>query len=184
MIKSMLNSRVELKRSVVAFTGLTTSTAGSITPITQGIVQGDTVSTRDGNQLLVMRLVVRHNLVINTGVQCSQRVIIFWDNQANAAQPVVTDVLDSASFITGFNIPNAQSNRFHILHDEFIVTSLNGANSGVDHVWTFPLHHKVTYTGTTNVATANGKGAMYILYIADNANALFGTSLEVSFTDA
>jgi hypothetical protein len=183
-VKREISRNLEHKRVVVAFSGLNTSTGGTITPITQGIIQGDTISTRDGGQLTVRNLIVRHNLVLNSGNQTSQRVIIFADRQANGAQPTVTDVLDSASFITGFNPVNAQTRRFRILHDEFIVTTLSGANAGTDHVWQFPLNHRVTYNAATNVAGANGKGALFVLYIADTATALFASSFEVEFTDA
>jgi len=184
MIASSIAFSQELKRYVVAFTGVTTSTAGSITPITQGVIQGDSLTTRDGDQLILKQLIMRYQLALNTGNSTSQRVIIFSDNQANGATPTVTDVLNSASWITGYNPVTFQSGRFKVWHDEYVVTTLSGHNAVNDKVWKFNLKHKITYLDVTNNATANGKGAMFVLFIADGANSLFSASFELHFTDS
>jgi len=184
MIRDTIASQVELKRYVVAFTSIATTTAGSVTPITQGIVQGDSILTRDGDQVIIKRLTVRYQLTMNTGLANCNRVIIFWDNQNNGSTPAVTDVLNSASWITGYNPVVQQQKRFHILRDTFVVASNQGSNTTTDRVWNFKLNHRVTYLDTTNVATANGRGAMFILFISDGTNALTSASISIEFTDA
>ncbi len=184
MVRSMIAANVELKRYVVAFTGITTSTAGSVSPVTQGIVQGDSLLTRDGDQIIVKNLWIRYQLTMNTGMVNTQRLIVFWDNQANGATPAVGEVLNSASWITGYNPVIQQQRRFHILLDKAVVASNNGSNTSNNREWKFKLNHRVTFLGTTDVATANGRGAMFVLFISDGANALYSASFSIEFTDS
>ncbi len=184
MIKGVIGQALEQKRYVVASTGLTTSAAGTVSPITQGIIQGDTVSTRDGNQIVVHQVVFRHQLIASAASLVAQRVIVFSDTMADGATPAVADVLDSASFITGYNVANAQERRFHIIHDQFVTSSSTGQNFNAMHTWTFKLNKKVTYNAATNVAGANGRNSLFVLFIADSAIASYGLSYEVKFTDA
>lgn len=185
MVKSSILSSMELKRYVVAFTGVATTTAGSITPVTQGIIQGDSLLSRDGDQIVVKHFDFR--LVMSpggAGTECMQRIIIFWDNQANSAQPAVTDVLNSASYITGYNPVVQQQNRFHILFDKFVQCVSTTVYAKHPIHYRVKLNHKVTFLDTTNVATASGKGAMYVLFISDNVNGVNNASFELHFTDA
>lgn len=185
IVRSSILASQELKRYVVAFTGQNTSTTGSVSPVTQGIIQGDSLLTRDGDQILVKKLVFRYQLEFSSGGSATtQRVIIFWDNQANGATPAVTDVLNSASYITGYQPVLQQQGRFHILLDEFFTSVANGQNGKNALVRTFKLNHKTTFLDLTNVATANGKGALFVLFLADAANGLYSASYEVHFTDS
>ncbi len=181
-VDSVLASKLEQKRFVVAFTGLTTTTGGTVTPVTQGVIQGDTGSTRDGNQIFLKELVFRHFLTAVT-LAVTQRVIVFIDTMADAATPVVLDVLDTASFITGYNVPNTQERRFKIIHDEMVVASVTGSNFQVDHTWRFKINKKITYQAATNISGANGKNAMFVLFISDGVNGSYAGSFELVFTD-
>ncbi len=91
MIKSSIMAAAELKRYVVSFTGVATTTAGAVTPITQGIVLGDSLVTRDGDQCIIRKLTIRHQSTLATGSANSLRIIVFWDNQANGSTPSVNN---------------------------------------------------------------------------------------------
>ncbi len=182
MIKGAIDRQLEHKRFVVTSTGLTTTTAGTISPVTQGVIQGDAGNTRDGNQILLQEFVFRHQLIAS--VSCAQRVIVFSDTMADGATPAIADVLDSASYLTGYNIANMQERRFHIFHDEIVMSSTNASNADNVHVWRLRINRKVTYNAATNVSGANGKNAVFVLFISDSVVSTYGLSFELKFTDA
>ncbi len=184
IVDSKIANQAELKRYVVLATTLTTSSAGAISPITQGIAQGDTLSTRDGNQIVVKHLVVRRRLVALAASFVAQRMIVFWDSMAQGAVPAVTDVLNSANLVDGFNPTTMQQRRFHVLADTYLASVANGANAVATQRIPVKLNHRVTFDAATNVASANGRGAMFCLFIGDVNTGTYDFSFEVEFTDS
>ncbi len=184
MIKGSVSHLVELKLFNVAFAGLSTTTGGTVSPVTQGVEQGDGSGQRDGAQLLLKGVLVRHTLYCNTGISVVQRVIVFVDRMNDGATPAVTDVLNTASFLSPYSIQTVQAKRFKILHDECVVSTTTGSNGANVHFWRFKQDMKVSFNGTTNVAASNGRNAVFVLFIGDGTNGLYSGSYEVHFVDA
>lgn len=183
MVRNALTTQLEQKRYTVTFGGLATSTAGTVTPISQGVIQGDTANSRDGNQMFLHQLIFRHNLLAGT-FATTQRVLVVVDTMADSAAPIVTDVLATANYLDGLNIANAQEKRFHVLHDEYVMASTTGNNFSCTHAWKLRVNRKVTYNAATNITAANGRNALFVVFISDNALATYSGSFELLFTDA
>lgn len=90
--------------------------------VLNAIGQGDTATSRDGNQLKLQRLSVKGFLQGNGsyGINQVARVIIFWDKQNKIS--AVSDFLDSG-YLASINAVNAhkdQPNKYqtYVLHDK------------------------------------------------------------------
>lgn len=172
-------------------------TSGVIECLTE-IPQGDTASTRDGNQVSLrsIRLTAKVQNDGTAGISSTYRIIVFQDKQqVSDTSPAVGDVLLSASPISNYNYPDV-TKRFKILYDKLFTirndafyntsttsaTSLPGAR--VLRKFLYPTMKNAKYNGTTG--TDYQKNMVYILYIADTAEA--GNTLDVrcqvSFTDS
>ncbi len=182
MIEGKLAATLERKRVTAVSGSNTHTTSGAVFAVTQSIVQGDSLTTRDGNQLVVRRLTLRHYETTGT-TSAVQRIILFWDNQSNGVAPGVTDVLAAADLKSGYSTLAFQQRRFHVLLDEYVDTSAAG-RVAVVRTHTFNLNHKVFYNGTTDVAGSNGKGSMWLLFISDVTTGTYGYGQDIEFYDA
>lgn len=185
MIKSTLVNNQELKRFTIVSLGNAATTAGTVSTISQGIIQGDTVSTRDGNQAVLKRIVFRYNQISAlASTTTSLRFILFSDSQANGVVPTVADVLDSPFVVSAYAPSQFMSNRFKIIKDVVHSTTLTAATYSINHVFDMKMHTKLTFLGPTSVAASNGKNAVYLLVIGDNTGATYGVGFDLHFTDS
>jgi hypothetical protein len=182
----MIDSRIEHKVHTFVLGSTAFATAGLITPLTQAIVEGSDINQRDGTEILVRKLAVKFSGAAGAAGSTTARVVIFSDMMAQGGVPAVLDLLDSATYIAGYAPTNVQRNRFKILYDRPMVLVDTATNGNVMRELKFTLNHKVFYSGSTNVAGANGKGALFILFIASNIGGgpAYNFSVETIFTDA
>jgi hypothetical protein len=149
------------------------SSAGSIVPITQALVQGDNLDNRTGDKVTLTDLHVSINMAANAVALATQqgtiRHILFYDTMANGAVPSVADVLQSASVTGRYTAVNLLKKRFRIIWD--FTQPL--VNTSATHVIHRELHERsktpVFYQDGTNIAGANSKNAMFMLVITDQA---------------
>lgn len=198
VVKSILDSRVEHKQAVFDFTASTLS-AGVVTNISEAIVQGDGVDQRSGNQIIVESIDYHMTSIAVAEATSTLRVILFIDRINIGSRPVVTDVLSVANPSSSYQVQGRVQNRYKILSDFFLLTSKatgsfstgtgNGVRSGLPEVATayhkLRLKDKVFYNAATAVATANGKGAIHMLFIdTANTQANYRVGMNLAFTDS
>jgi len=163
----VVRSIAEKKVYVGGATGQTTSAAGTVWALTQGIVQGDAVNTRDGTQITIQNIHVRVDAFMPTAtIAAGVRVIIFSDSQNNGSLPAVVDVLNSASYIAPYSIIQQVTKRFRVHADSMRNLTAGGTQQVVFNI-SRDLTQKISYNGTTDVAASNGKNAVFMLIITD-----------------
>lgn len=166
-IKQAIANTAEKKVLVGSATTQTTTNVGQVWALTQGIVQGDAVNSRDGTQITIQSYRLKADVFMPTAtIAAGVRIIIFTDSQNNGSLPSVTDVLATNSFISQYSIIQQVTNRFHIHHD----VTKNLTAGGIQQVvfdLSKSMRHKVSYNGTTDVAASNGKNALFALIITD-----------------
>lgn len=184
----------------------TMTAAGDVVTLT-GIAQGDTASSRDGNDITVRSIRVNGYVSLRAdsavALNCPPqlyRMIVFQDRQQVAdTEPAVTDVLLTADLSSNYNYPNVKD-RFKILYDKKfklqvqapcanataqVAQDINGHDK-----WFFPSMKHLTYNGTT--AADLQKGHVYMILITDALQALGASNnsvvipalnWQVAFTD-
>jgi len=176
-----LDRMLEHKRFALISNINTNATAGTINNLTNGIIQGDDINQRSGDQIRIKshRLMVRASAIT---VNQTFRFVWFRDNMNRGTTPTVLEVLNSANFMSQLAPAPLQQKRFTILADfqldcnvagEAIkshVLNINGTN--------------VFYNGATAVAASNGPGALFLLEIGDSLTGLYDFSYEPIYTDA
>lgn len=175
-------SRPELKDITSAFT-LTTGAGPvwSALQLVNPIPQGTTPSSRIGRKLVLKSIVSRYALTPGTGQ--GARWMIVYDHAPNGALPLITDILSADSINAHVNLTN--SDRFMILHDEYINTFATGSvyvnkyyrkftDQGLQSQWT---------TATTGTIADVVTGAIYCMSITSAAAGTFATTVRVRFTD-
>ncbi len=182
----MLNARREMK--YFSDNSETTVAAnGSIVPMSQGIITGDTADTRDGNQIQTCKIDINLTLALDADALVDTvRFIVFADQQANSVYPTVTDIIVAADPNASLTRNVKVTKRFKILHDALIPLSIGGNNRIVVHRKSLPFRHTITYSGTGNVEASNSKGALYFLICGDLTVELSAYNLDyaISFYDS
>ncbi|CAA24714.1 coat protein [Satellite tobacco mosaic virus] len=180
-VKRMINTHLEHKRFALINSGNTNATAGTVQNLSNGIIQGDDINQRSGDQVRI----VSHKLhVRGTAITVSQtfRFIWFRDNMNRGTTPTVLEVLNTANFMSQYNPITLQQKRFTILKDVTLNCSLTG-ESIKDRIINLP-GQLVNYNGATAVAASNGPGAIFMLQIGDSLVGLWDSSYEAVYTDA
>jgi len=195
VVKSILDSRVEHKQITFDFSA-TSLSAGVVTNITEGIVQGDGVNNRSGNQIIVDHIDFHISAVSAANVSSYLRVILLVDRINLGSRPSVTDVISTAVPSSSYAVQGRVQNRFKILADFNLLTSQannsNGTNvilSGLPAIaatkHTIRLRDKVYYNAATAVAGANGKGAIHMLFIDQtNSGCTYTVGMNIAYTDS
>lgn len=83
-----------------------------------GMAPGSTASDRVGRKIVMTTLLIRWRAqMVITGIQGANfRILVVYDKQANAALPVITDILDSNDVLARQNLSNRD--RFIVLVDK------------------------------------------------------------------
>lgn len=187
IVKGMLEHEQEQKRFNVSIASVVLTTAGLVQPVTQHIIQGDSLITRDGNQLILKELDLAWYASQATAVPRLYRMICFVDTMNNGTLPAVTDVLTAATPISGYNVTNLENGRFKILVDDQVATVGTSASGAFFRRHKLKLNKKIMYLGTTFVTGANGKNSIWVLTIADSilaADTLNQLDWAIKFTDS
>lgn len=183
MVKQMINARAEHKNYINQQLATVISTVGAVINLSNTIIQGDNYNNRSGS---VIRLINQKFIIRVTGVTFSStnRFILFKDMENNGVTPATTDVLDAASFVAGYNSQEVvQQKRFVILKDWITNNNLNGETI-TSMVYKTNRPSTVYYNGPTAIASANGKGAYFLLAIGSSAAAVFDFSWQGVYTDS
>jgi len=179
----MINRRAEHKVLSTTNTANTVSTAGTVINLSNNIVQGDNFDNRSGDTI---RMISTKFMLEFQGVATDSmnRYILFRDMQNLGTTPAVTDVLNSASFISGYDGLNVyQQKRFIIMKDWVSTNNIAGQTLTAD-VYKTNRPYKIYYNGAASVASANGKGALFVLVIGSGSTATFNLSSELVYTDS
>lgn len=160
-IRGLVNS--EKKHHDVTWTP-TVNTTGTTRSLTS-IAQGDGISTRDGNSILVKSLYFRMSSQLNSGATASfVRFIVFQDKQQVAdTTPGVTDVLETADYLSHLN--RANLGRFKILRD--VTYGLDGNTVVRVFKRYIYLNTHIRYNGTAS--TDIQKNGLHVLAISNEA---------------
>lgn len=123
-VKALLN--VEVKNFDIQQTVANMSTTPFILQLSN-IPQGDTTSTRDGNQLKTMGLELGYSLIVNATLpRTIVRIIVVCDKQTNQAIYNIDDLLEDSSagdnIVSPYNLNNRH--RFNIIYDRVHSLSL------------------------------------------------------------
>jgi hypothetical protein len=164
------------------------SNAGAVVQITQGIIQGATAQTRDGNSINVKEVdVTWQSALAAASGQDWVRMIVFIDRFANGVYPAVSEILMSPATSSPLEKANFITHRFKILFDKVIPMS-SGGNSKVTSIRKkIKLNnHHVEFLAATSLQSANGPGAMYYLLLGDAASnqSTLTVNAAVKFYDA
>lgn len=180
-IRRALAQTLEHKRFALVNTTNSNATAGIVINLTNGIVQGDDVNQRSGDQIRIRshRLVVRASAIT---VSQTFRFIWFRDNMNRGTTPAVTEVLNTANFMSQYSPAPLQQKRFTILKD--VVVNCNLAGESIKSRTFEVPGMPVFYNGATAVAASNGPGALFLLEIGDSLTGLYDFSYEPVYTDA
>lgn len=172
---------LEHKRFALVSTTNSNATAGIVNNLTNGIIQGDDINQRSGDQVLIKfhKLTIRASAVT---VNQTFRFIWFRDNMNRGTTPGVTEVLNTANFMSQLAPAPMQQKRFTILAD--FQLDCNVAGEAIKSKVLGQGGTSVYYNGATAVAASNGPGALFLLEIGDSLTGLFDYSYEPIYTDA
>lgn len=185
-IKTIQN-RQELKHLDRVFAGQTiTTTEGPF--LLNGIAIGDTDILRDGNEITCTS--IQWRLRFQTDLDriasgCVIRMIVFWDRQANGADPTLALLLDLSVITNRLDAPynhNTQE-RFKILHDQIIIMepmSISDFDVTTGTTTTFvprvtykkgkrQLNRITKYDGATNAIDDIVSNSLYVIFVSDLA---------------
>jgi Na+-transporting NADH:ubiquinone oxidoreductase subunit NqrF len=172
---------LEKKRFALISNGNSNATAGIVNNLTNGIIQGDDINQRSGDQIHIMS----HTLKVRASaitVNQTFRFIWFRDNMNRGTTPTVTEVLNTANYMSQYAPAALQQKRFTILRDVMLNCNVNGESIKSRSI-SIP-GGVVYYNGATAVAASNGPGALFLLTIGDSLTGLFDFSYEPIYTDA
>jgi hypothetical protein len=184
-VLNILRSVAERKAFNGIVTAQATSNSGTVWPITQGIVQGDSVITRDGAEITLQNVRLKLDVFMPTAtIAAGVRVIMFSDTQNNGSMPAFLDVLTANSLIAPYSVIQQVTNRFRIHADITKNLTAGGIQQVVVDI-NKKLEQKVFYTGTTDVPAANGKNAVFFLIVTDVATGFptYDFAYNVRFLD-
>jgi len=153
---------------------------GNITTL-NALATGTDYNTRTGRKILMKSLMIRMTINPLPAVSAPSgdaiRIIIFYDEQTNAAVPVISDVLQTSSWNSQLNLNNRD--RFRVVCDKFIgmpaSTYTAGAlvaGSPVTKVMKKYRKFRLEsiYNGSGATVAAIQTGGLFILYIAEANN--------------
>lgn len=188
MIDSKMNQNLEMYRLDVSSSG-SINIAGTMFPLTQGIVVGDTAFERSGEAITVKELDVHIKMTASnasTFRTAFARVIIFCDTMNNANTPSTADVITTTDTSACYADEVWKTKRVKILFDQVFNTgSINAASNKQIHR-VIQVNRKVFYQGSTNVAASNGPNSLWMyVWSDDNTNTpLIQSNIKIKYHDA
>lgn len=121
---SMLNTEEKRKDYIPSIFNITNT---GIIFEHSSLLQGTSSTTRVGQEIRMKDFFMRYSLSLNAAATSNNvRVIVFLDRQPNGAIPLVTDILQTATYYSPMNALKAK--RFKILCDDMYSLSANFPN--------------------------------------------------------
>ncbi len=142
--------------------------SGSIISLSS-IAQGDSSITREGLQIKPRHLLFRLHVNTHASATATQvRIIIFTDKQQNATAPTVAELLETDSVM--FFPEHDTRPRFKIHRDMlFMVDPTTLQQRFKKGMIKFGKSAKIWYKGVAAAATSNGKNALYMYIVSNEA---------------
>ncbi len=184
--KAMLN--VEYKCIDNTFSNQAVDSATPIISEITNVAQGDTATSRDGNQIKLTQVVI--NLLFTLrGVNTGMRYILVHDKQTNGAAFTMGDLLASTgvqqSLVSALNIDNKY--RFRVLADKKFTLTDSGANKKVVKKIFIPnLNIRMRFDGITNSITDITSSSLALVLLSEDTGAaspLMSAFIRVRFVD-
>lgn len=176
------------------------ATAGSIEDSINLVAQGVTESERIGRKCVLKSVSWRYKVDLpeqdaqgTPGAGDTLRIIMFLDKQANGATAAITDVLETATHQSFYNLAN--QNRFSILCDKLHNINYAGlASDGAGVVSqalviqnkTFykKLDLPIEFSGTTGAITEIRSNNIGVILISDRGVCGFSSQIRIRFADS
>nr|WRQ64671.1 structural protein [Riboviria sp.] len=183
LVNRALQKRLETKVFAQGAIGAATTTAGTVVQLTTGISQGDSNSTRTGDQIMIHHLKFYFRFTAVTTSQ-SVRVVLFRDRLNQSALPAVADLLINGVWISPYTTTKQiQEKRFTILLDETLDCNINGETVKSMTVERSNIG-RCSYTGNAGTASDAGPGALFFIIIGSASTGLYDYESTIRFTDA
>ncbi len=164
--KKLLNVERKFKDTKITTTGI--STGGRVDSLVL-LSQGDGGSTRDGEQVKFVSILLKYILKIGASASATFfRVILVHDKQANGTKASITDYLEDISASDAIISPNNLSNkfRFRTLYDR--VHSMSGTGNQTIHAKVYKtIDTKVRYSGNAGDETDLSSSNILIMLVSD-----------------
>jgi len=170
------------------------SSTGTITPTINIIVQGITESNRIGRKVVLRKIGWRYNLnFVSQAVMATTsdtvRLIVYQDKQTNGATAAVTDILESASFLSFNNLSN--SGRFRILldqhHSMHAPTAIAGPVTGeldVHAGWFKDVNIPIEFSAATGAIAEIRSNNIGVLVISGVGGTKLTSKFRLRFSDS
>ncbi len=157
--------------------------------------EGDSVTTRDGNQILVKDVMVRGLLTTATdeaAVPSLTRLMVVMDYEQDSTSLFSTTDLLQSDDIDSFKKMDQNQRRFSILYDKVHYCGSQNSTTGVTtdpaKKWIeikIRLNRKVYYNGASATEASLGRGKLHFCLISDAANLVdFEGTSRVTFQDS
>lgn len=181
-MRSILHREAEKKVAVVGGSATSITTAGTVINLSNGIAQGDEFYQRSGDKITILHQQLKTRFVALTTSQTC-RFILFVDRFNQGTTPVVLDVLSTANYISTYaQLDVIQQRRFGIIRDWTVDCSIAGRDI-VSNTKFINGDYTVYFNGSTFVASANGKGALFLMVIGSAATGIYDHNWEASYID-
>lgn len=186
--------RDELKFVDTTVSGL--ATIGGTVNLLNGVTQGTDYNNRIGRKFTMKSLMVRIGISYGNvaGVGSTGniiRILVVYDAQTNTVTPAVTDVLQSANYLSPMNLNNRD--RFKILSDKWWNTDAFVFAAGAITNGTFTPQMEKYYKkinletqngGTNNLVGSITTGGVFLIVISGGAGNLVDVYTRVRYTDS
>jgi hypothetical protein len=187
-VKQILVSRVEHKNIASTTANIDYSASGVVSLISTDIAQGDDLGNRSGDSIRPLKLTFRICSFVTVDTFQAFRFIVFQDTMSYGATPAVTDVLNSANYLSPFSPLNVQAKRFKILIDHCGQNVDSAANQILEITKVVKMKGVIHYKGTGTGATSAGKNSLYALFINDATGTagerMYRWSYQLEYMDA
>lgn len=165
-LRSVINA--EKKLNDVSIASASSTTAAFV--LLNGLVQGDTVSTREGSSIKLSSLWLQLFSTIHASATSTVgRVMVFYDSQPNGATVTVASLLSATTsvvspLVIGFGL------RFKVLMDWQYCLSITGnQNAKKKRFIKIPLHTRYTVGTNNGDITDITTGALFLMHMSTEA---------------
>lgn len=185
---------LKFKDTALTNTALGLAAATFTTPgptfLLNGLVPDSTATGRIGRKIVLKSLLVRWSvsMAATSTLGAPIRVIVFYDKQANASAPAVTDVLVTDSFFAPNNLSNRD--RFVTLSDQYSepIGTSNGVYVCAGNIYKKNLNLETMYNaGTAGTIGDITSGSLYIMIAQEGriatAAPLFSMYARIRYQD-
>jgi len=187
-------SELKFKDTTLTNTALGLASASFTTPgptfLLNGLVPDSTATGRIGRKVVLKSLLIRWSvsMAATSTLGAPVRVIVFYDKQANAAAPAVTDVLVTDSFFAPNNLSNRD--RFVTISDQYSepIGTSTGVYVSAGNIYKKNLNLETMYNaGTAGTIGDITSGSLYIMIAQEGriavAAPLFSMYARIRYQD-